>query len=396
MEKGKQWYRSILEKDPVFDAPFAVVFAIGESELVLAPQDGPAPSKESGPIAYWAVDDVDSVYKHLIQLGATRHSEINSVVGTRIASVTDPFGNVLGIRGNEADKQKASVEHRPSESAQAVAFMRALAALDGRESIRGGDYLAEKFLTEERRNALKNPAVREWMMKTPPGLYEYTIARTAFFDRVVEQALGDNLPQIVFLGAGYDSRPYRFRDRIKDTRIFEMDAPPTQQRKKELLQKANISVPGRLTYISVNFKTDDLSDLLNESGFDRNKETLFIWEGVTFYLMPEVVDATLQFIKSSSKPGSSVCFDCSALSPKDLDGYGVKELQESMKASFPGEATFFAIEKGKIASFLSERGFAVIEHLTPEDMEKRYLTLRDGSSAGKVTAMFNFVHASTT
>lgn len=393
IDRGKQWYRDLLDKDPVFDAPFAVIFSIGDVQLVLAPHAGPMTKNDGGAIAYWGVDDVDVAYKRLIQLGATRHSEINSVFGTRMASVADPFGNVLGIRGTEADKNKASVEHRPSESAMAVTFMRALAALDERDGIRGGDLLAETFLTAERKAALKNPAVRQWMMKNPPGLYEYVIARTAFFDHIVEQSLMKRIPQIVFLGAGYDSRSYRFRDQIKETRIFEMDALLTQQRKKELLRKANICAPEQLTYITTNFNTDDLEDVLLKAGFDSNAKTLFVWEGVTFYLPLKAVNDTLDFIKSNSKAGSTVCFDCATTSKEGLDGYGVKELREAMRVSFPGEETLFSIEDGKIGTFLSERGFTVIEHLTSEGMEKKYLTLHDGSSAGEVTAMFNFVHA---
>ena len=50
-----------------------------------------------------------------------------------------------------------------------------------------------------------------------PRTYEYVIARTKFFDDVFKQALVENFPQIVFLGAGYDTRPYRFKDYIKQT-----------------------------------------------------------------------------------------------------------------------------------------------------------------------------------
>ncbi len=393
INKAKQWYRDILGKDPVFDAPFAVVFSIGEFELVRAPHAGAKVGSDGDVIAYWGVDDVDFAYNRLKQLGATHHSEINTVNGTRVATVADPFGNILGIRGTEADKSRASVEHRPSESAQTVACLRALAALDDRESIRCKDHLAEKFITEERRNALKNPAICEWMMKYPPGVYEYTIARTAFFDGVIEDALKEGVPQIVFLGAGYDSRPYRFRHLIQDTKIFEMDALPTQQRKREILQKAAISVPRQLTFVPINFHAQDLKEVLSKAGYDKDKRTLFIWEGVTFYLAPKAVDDTLRYIKNNSRGGSTVCFDCSTSSQDGLKRYGVKELKEAMRVSFPGEATLFAFEEGKIKSFLSERGFAVIECLNTEDMEKKFLTLADGSSAGRVTAMFNFVHA---
>ena len=43
----------------------------------------------------------------------------------------------------ETETSKRSVEHQPSETAMATATMRALAAHDEREEIRGFDYLAE-------------------------------------------------------------------------------------------------------------------------------------------------------------------------------------------------------------------------------------------------------------
>ena len=50
----------------------------------------------------------------------------------------------------ESDRNKMSVEYKPSETAMGAATLRALAALDEREEIRGPDYLAEIFLTEDR------------------------------------------------------------------------------------------------------------------------------------------------------------------------------------------------------------------------------------------------------
>ena len=58
----------------------------------------------------------------------------------------------------DPDTNKRSVEHQPSETAMATATMRALAAHDEREEIRGRDYLAEIFLTEDRKRPLKDPA----------------------------------------------------------------------------------------------------------------------------------------------------------------------------------------------------------------------------------------------
>lgn len=59
------------------------------------------------------------------------------------------------------------------------------------------------------------------------------------------QALRENLPQVVFLGAGYDSRPYRFQDLLRNTRIFELDIASTQQRKRQVLERAGVAIPRR-------------------------------------------------------------------------------------------------------------------------------------------------------
>ena len=198
----------------------------------------------------------------------------------------------------------------------------------------------------------------------------------------------------MFLGAGYDSRPYRFRDLIKGTSLFELDIHTTQQRKMELLHQAGISIPEQLILVSINFNTDNLKEVLLRAGYDQKRKTLFIWEGVTHYLLPKAVDDTLSFIKSNSPPGSTVCFDYTSIFPDRFDLQDVKELIANRRASASREPSRFGIAKGEITSFLSERGYEVIDQLTPQDMERNYLTLRDGSSAGKVAAIFCFVHAS--
>ncbi len=294
-----------------------------------------------------------------------------------------------------ADTSKRAVEYQPSETAMATCFMRALAANDERAEIRCPDHLAEIFLTEESARPIKDAAARQWMMKNKlaPGMYEFMIARTAFFDGVVQEALRENIPQMVLLGAGYDSRPYRFQDLIRDTRIFELDVPPTQQRKQEMLRRANIPVPSQVVFVPINLVTDNLTDVLLNAGFDRKQRALVVWEGVTFYLSAPVVDATLAAVRSLAPVGSSLCFDYAALSREALQEEGVKQVRELLKAEHPAEPTRFGIPAGTIETFLASRGYAVQEHITPKEMASKYLTLKDGSSVGKLPGLFCFVHA---
>lgn len=303
--------------------------------------------------------------------------------------------------GNQAtilEWNKGSVQEQSSGTAMWCALLRALAAAESREGIKGGDYLAEIFLPDNQRALLKTPAQREWALKQqPPGMYAYLIARTFYFDHIVEQALQENIPQIVNLGTGYDSRPYRFQELIKETKIFELDTQPTLQHKKELLQKANIPVPKNVIFVPINFNKDTFEQVLSQAGYDKNKKTLFIWEGVIYYLTPEAIEATLRFIKANAPAGSMVCFDYMA-SWYSLEGDELTRLQELdafWKQNFPGEPAEWTIEVGQIKTFLSKRGYTVLDHLQAkkDDIQRRYFKFRTALAVGRVPAIFGFVQA---
>lgn len=272
-----------------------------------------------------------------------------------------------------------------------TATLRALAAVD--EGVRGPDTLAGIFLTDNRRRALKNPAAARlaFSRHITPGMYEYLIARTAFFDALVERALREGAPQIVLLGAGYDTRPYRFRDLIGDARIFELDARPTQRRKIAILESNGIMAPPQLACVPINFNSENFLEKLGGAGFDKRLEAVFVWEGVSYYLPAGVVDETLRLI-SSCPPGSSVAFDYACLSPENLQDEKVRHMREMHKLKYEGEPVRFGIRGPGIGEFLANRGYEVREHLTAEEMQKKYVS-RPGAPAEKIPALFCLVDA---
>ena len=396
IKKARDWYSKVFEARPIFDTSFLVLFPVGDSTFSLIPATDVTVDNNDNIAAYWEVDDIDFEYRRLLQLGATVHTEITYVFNRKRAAVVDPFGNILGIRTAITDTGKPTVEQQPSKTAMGAAMARAAAVVDEREEIRGHDYLAQIFLPEDLKVSLKTPAViRGHINGRMPGMYEYIIARTVYFDHIFEQALCRDFTQIVFLGAGYDTRPYRFKDLIKDTMIFELDIHTTQENKIRLLHQNKIPIPKQLTFVPINFDKKALGEVLIKAGYNKDQKSLFIWEGVTYYLLPGAIDDTLDFIKSSSSVGSVVCFDYSSVWPEMQDAaYGLKKIMETMRTDYSGEAARFSIERGKTASFLGARGFKIIDHLNAEEMENRFLTLQDGSLAGNVTGHFCFVSAS--
>jgi len=142
---------------------------------------------------------------------------------------------------------KKGVEQKHSETAIFAALYRAVANKEYINSERlGPDYLAEYFLPPHFKFLIKFKKIRlnvqKKAHKLTPGMYEYMIARTVFFDQAVKDALNNKFSQIVILGAGYDTRAYRYAALNKETKIFELDVATTQKRKRTCLKKAQIDI----------------------------------------------------------------------------------------------------------------------------------------------------------
>jgi methyltransferase (TIGR00027 family) len=291
------------------------------------------------------------------------------------------------------------VEQKPSETALFAALRRTIANKEFDNDKFGPDYLAEYFLPNHFRFFLKFKRIREntknKLNEALPGLNEYMIARTAYFDGLFVDALKDKTPQIVLLGAGYDSRAYRFAQLNHDTKIFELDIPPTQARKMGCLRKAHIDIPSQVTFVPINFDRESLPDALGKAGYQNDLKTLFIWEGVSYYLEQEAVDATLSFVSHHTHPESIIAFDYTiTISEGNInDYYGVKEFAQTMVEHHGNEALLFSIDDGETDSFLARRGLEMVHHMDNEEIERKYLLKEEGSLLGRITGHFRFVSA---
>ena len=100
LAKATAWYRSVLAVDPYFDQPFYVGFNVGGFELGLHPAGERAPGP-GGVATYWGVERMADAWPRLLELGATPVEKPQDVGGgIQVATVRDPFGNLLGIIEN--------------------------------------------------------------------------------------------------------------------------------------------------------------------------------------------------------------------------------------------------------------------------------------------------------
>ena len=101
LKRAKDWYSLVLGVRPYFDEPFYVGFNIGGYELGLDPDTKGAKPGPGGSVAYWGVPNADAALAHFVQAGATARSAVQDVgEGIRVATVADPFGNIVGLIEN--------------------------------------------------------------------------------------------------------------------------------------------------------------------------------------------------------------------------------------------------------------------------------------------------------
>ena len=105
LERARSWYTKILGSPPYFDEPVYVGFNVGGFELGLLPDEGRDTQHAGGVTAYWGVDNVRKTFDELISAGATAFEDPHDVGGDIVvATVKDPWGNLLGIIYNPVFK----------------------------------------------------------------------------------------------------------------------------------------------------------------------------------------------------------------------------------------------------------------------------------------------------
>jgi methyltransferase (TIGR00027 family) len=139
-----------------------------------------------------------------------------------------------------------------------------------------------------------------------PGARTSGIARTWLIDEWLRAAVGDDIKQVVILGAGFDCRAYRLPWPASVT-FFEVDQPATLAVKLDRLGDALPELRMKVHFVPIDFNREPLREALADAGLDPRRQLVCLWEGVTNYLSAEGVDSVLAFV-SGCAPGSRLIF----------------------------------------------------------------------------------------
>ncbi len=202
----------------------------------------------------------------------------------------------------------------------------------------------------------------------------FAIVREQYVEDIIVAEARAGLGQVVILGAGFDTRAYRIAE-LAAVPVYEVDHPVTQAQKRKALAGV-VAPPANVTFVGVDFETDDLGEQLRAAGYREDTRTLFVWQGVSMYLTQAGIDRTLAFIAQHSVPGSAVVLDY--FDARAMQGGEARVIR--FFTSVMGEHVRYAIDQSQIAAFLEARGFTNVRNADGAQMAAPYLT---GPNAGR-------------
>jgi methyltransferase (TIGR00027 family) len=223
-----------------------------------------------------------------------------------------------------------------------------------------------------------------------PRLRWFIAARSRIAEEALTEAVNAGATQLAVLGAGLDTLAYRtpLAGRL---RIFEVDFPATQARKREMLAAAGIAVPETLTYVAVDFEREALPVALAAAGFAATERSFFSWLGVVPYLTEAAIFSTLGYV-AQLPGGSEVVFDyvnpAASIAPASHAAH--QALAERVAAAGEHFQSYF--DTAPLCTKMSATGFRHVDDIGPEKIAARFFP---ESERAAPTRGGHVMHAST-
>jgi len=173
---------------------------------------------------------------------------------------------------------------------------------------RNPDVLVGRFIPMKQRlrTALMTKKTLSRFRSDP--FYYYLLARTIYYDRVVQDAIADGIQRLVMVGCGSDTRSYRFQEALasRNIKILECDQPASIQERKRITQSWPHS--GRVEHMGIDLNDGEWPQFAHWFGNDKPK-ALVMLEGVSPYINDGAFTRFLQLLSSRLASGSHLAYD---------------------------------------------------------------------------------------
>jgi|GEM_PF-1390352 len=189
-----------------------------------------------------------------------------------------------------------------SPSAKGVACLRSL------DINISNDSLACNFVDKEGKHV-----AAKWLAFYP-GIGRQICIRARYIEETVDYYLQKNGGQVISLAAGLSTYSYRSTWMEKVKYYAEVDFPDMIKFKKKtinrLIKEGTVSKPIiPIKYFSLDITDDILIKQLKSKGWQSSRKTVFIIEGISYYLSFQAIAKLIKNIRKASCSGSIVIID---------------------------------------------------------------------------------------
>jgi methyltransferase (TIGR00027 family) len=245
------------------------------------------------------------------------------------------------------------------------------------------DPYSEKFLSPFYKFfviLMRSPKILNFLIKIrerlTPGIIGGLICRTRYIDDVLKNAIKEGVGTVVNLGAGMDTRAFRIPG-IENIQYFELDFPELQKVKRAYIDKKIGELPSNVSFVPVDFNSQELGEELKKAGYTLSSQTLFIWEGVTQYISKEAIDNTIKYV-AQAPTGSRIVFTY-VLESFINGSYIPKGFESLYKFTLKKKNPlwFCGFEPAEMDEYLSKFSLSLIEDVGTEEYLERYIKPKD-------------------
>jgi len=138
--------------------------------------------------------------------------------------------------------------------------------------------------------------------------YYYLVARTRYYDQVVDEAVAGGLDRLVGVGCGSDTRAYRFQEPLRGQgiKVLECDQAASIEEKQRLTERWRHF--GHVEHLGIDLNDGAWPKLEAWLGV-RKPRALLLMEGVSPYVNSDAMKQFLRLLATRLAPGSPVAYD---------------------------------------------------------------------------------------
>lgn len=192
---------------------------------------------------------------------------------------------------------------------------------------------------------------------TGQRIFESNVVRTRWLDDQIIAAVDRGCSQLVILGSGLDTRAARL-ELPSGTTVYEVDFPGVVHFKRSTFARENVEIRTLWKPVGASLTDSSVVGNLADAGFDATRATVWVIEGVLFYMSEAESNQLVALAAANSAPGSE--FLAVHFGPGSQSEAQSREMNTAATASGFGFQSFVADP----TEWLEKLGWAEVEATT--------------------------------